>query len=690
MDDEKKIDETVETIQSKNLTVGQVDEVIRKYNKEDQAKRHERDANPSKRRLAKRKLSNAIKAKSRIRSQTLNEAQKPSSKVKGIKDTIQRRNGGQIEGLQCDQRVFIEHLMEMDCSYCGGPGGGIDRLDSNMNYKIGNIVPCCSICNMSKNVLSPEEFLRRCKKIQAFQESTSSPMEDHCHYCGIDEKEFGKSLGIDRIKPGLSYEETSNNVLCCAPCNYLKRDHDLEVFKRMVQLVASNNANLSKALEQVQDLQERLQKEHCQTLAPVQRKTFDGYEEGRYEGDSVVRVAKTNTTYHSQFSTCLHGIEWDYVSSMTAIQRGRKPCKVCRSQITTQEAQLLKIHQKTKRMHKALSSSSSSSSPSGSLSSPSGSLSPQSLQKLDIKEKGQVVQPFELFQDGPSFSFDELDPLVHVARSSHATKYHVIVPEGDYRRKPCLPKKGHEEFQAIKLSKALSFGHVFCGDCKRKGFVEYLDPREDASICSSSERKGLMIQFLGAKGQAQTDRRKQLRRGYDRNYRERKRNDEQFKKNNARRQREYYARKKLNSTPKSQKRKDDLARAQRKYYAKKMQERDPKQLGTTKTQIADRERKARLRQDPEYKEKQRLKAKKNREKQKQKAVELLRSLRGDEEKEADLVAMDESLKRYHFVDMSTCINPNKVAQFKLFSRTYALDNGISLCRFCRSNSMKLD
>ena len=40
-----------------------------------------------------------------------------------------------------------------DCSYCGKAIAtiGIDRIDSNIGYAVGNCVPCCTVCNMMKS-----------------------------------------------------------------------------------------------------------------------------------------------------------------------------------------------------------------------------------------------------------------------------------------------------------------------------------------------------------------------------------------------------------------------------------------------------------------------------------------------------------------------------------------------------------
>jgi hypothetical protein len=53
------------------------------------------------------------------------------------------------------------------CSYCGSEIEtiGIDRIDNNIGYIIGNIAPCCTTCNLMKRKMKTEEFLSHVAKI---------------------------------------------------------------------------------------------------------------------------------------------------------------------------------------------------------------------------------------------------------------------------------------------------------------------------------------------------------------------------------------------------------------------------------------------------------------------------------------------------------------------------------------------
>jgi len=61
-------------------------------------------------------------------------------------------------------REEYDALRLLSCHYCAGPlpksGVGLDRKDNKGAYDTGNVVPCCTACNLSRNTLcSPEEML---------------------------------------------------------------------------------------------------------------------------------------------------------------------------------------------------------------------------------------------------------------------------------------------------------------------------------------------------------------------------------------------------------------------------------------------------------------------------------------------------------------------------------------------------
>ena len=78
----------------------------------------------------------------------------------------------------------FDKLTAQDCSYCGCPPSavqrtgrssgefvysGIDRVDNALGYVIGNVVPCCSVCNHAKKDMSHDEFMAWVTRLAAFQ-----------------------------------------------------------------------------------------------------------------------------------------------------------------------------------------------------------------------------------------------------------------------------------------------------------------------------------------------------------------------------------------------------------------------------------------------------------------------------------------------------------------------------------------
>jgi hypothetical protein len=47
---------------------------------------------------------------------------------------------------------------------------GIDRMNSDLGYIEGNMVPCCGICNITKMDYSAEEFISRAYRVVAVAE----------------------------------------------------------------------------------------------------------------------------------------------------------------------------------------------------------------------------------------------------------------------------------------------------------------------------------------------------------------------------------------------------------------------------------------------------------------------------------------------------------------------------------------
>lgn len=66
--------------------------------------------------------------------------------------------------------VALERLFLKECVYCGEKAtvvNGVDRIDNEIGYEVGNVVPACSTCNFMKGKLHFSDFLLHCEKIAA-------------------------------------------------------------------------------------------------------------------------------------------------------------------------------------------------------------------------------------------------------------------------------------------------------------------------------------------------------------------------------------------------------------------------------------------------------------------------------------------------------------------------------------------
>lgn len=74
-----------------------------------------------------------------------------------------KKRGIEFELIESDCLPFFNSY----CYYCDDQfsGVGIDRLDNNVGYKIGNLIPCCYRCNIMKHTSSEKEFIDQIKKI---------------------------------------------------------------------------------------------------------------------------------------------------------------------------------------------------------------------------------------------------------------------------------------------------------------------------------------------------------------------------------------------------------------------------------------------------------------------------------------------------------------------------------------------
>lgn len=104
------------------------------------------------------------KTKKAVRTDTGKKRMKyDSSLPKNYISYLKRANA---KGLQFELTLNQwEWALNKPCVYCGGKSTGIDRIESSKGYIIGNMQPCCGVCNMMKLAHSEKFFLEQVEKI---------------------------------------------------------------------------------------------------------------------------------------------------------------------------------------------------------------------------------------------------------------------------------------------------------------------------------------------------------------------------------------------------------------------------------------------------------------------------------------------------------------------------------------------
>lgn len=78
------------------------------------------------------------------------------------------QTGAKVRGIEFDLSLQVfSSYWQKPCYYCGTSIKtiGLDRKDSSLGYIESNIVPCCTLCNTTKNSQAHDEFINRCRLI---------------------------------------------------------------------------------------------------------------------------------------------------------------------------------------------------------------------------------------------------------------------------------------------------------------------------------------------------------------------------------------------------------------------------------------------------------------------------------------------------------------------------------------------
>jgi hypothetical protein len=185
-------------------------------------------------------------------------------------------------------------IVKKECYYCGEFSenknfNGIDRKDQKQGYIMDNCVPSCEMCNMMKNSLTENMFLKRVEHIltynqlikngnfynyafacnssnsisyniykkrseknklefiitkENFIEITDKP----CYICGKQNNQYHKN-GIDRFDSKKGYI-LDNCRPCCGECNYMKNNYDYNEMMRKFQCINNNIIKKEKGFQE--------------------------------------------------------------------------------------------------------------------------------------------------------------------------------------------------------------------------------------------------------------------------------------------------------------------------------------------------------------------------------------------------------------------------------------------------------
>lgn len=105
---------------------------------------------------------------------------KPVSKIGKAKVCTSCRNNQAPNRFHCYRRgarrrgyaweitlVEFKTFWKQPCWYCDQPIQtiGLDRVDNNQGYTLGNVVACCEACNKAKRIYTRDDFLTLCRRV---------------------------------------------------------------------------------------------------------------------------------------------------------------------------------------------------------------------------------------------------------------------------------------------------------------------------------------------------------------------------------------------------------------------------------------------------------------------------------------------------------------------------------------------
>ena len=102
-------------------------------------------------------------AVTRARNLYAHRRREPSYRWAVFKRQAKRRN----HEVDLRRHEFVALASRSTCTYCGGTAEymGLDRVQNDQGYALGNVVPCCAACNFMKGKLTLRSFVERTRII---------------------------------------------------------------------------------------------------------------------------------------------------------------------------------------------------------------------------------------------------------------------------------------------------------------------------------------------------------------------------------------------------------------------------------------------------------------------------------------------------------------------------------------------
>ena len=123
--------------------------------------------------------------------------------------------------MKLNDKQMIKYF-KSKCFYCNcfpenNKTNGIDRVDNDGSYEIGNVVPCCSECNFMKKDMDLESYLNKCKMVSDRHDIILKYIKNDDKILEMQNTLYNLKKNIEEIKEkskkNYEFSKNSNNRL---------------------------------------------------------------------------------------------------------------------------------------------------------------------------------------------------------------------------------------------------------------------------------------------------------------------------------------------------------------------------------------------------------------------------------------------------------------------------------------------